>query len=137
MKKIFIFLTAIVFLAGCTSTPKRSNIPTPVASIQTVSEGEYILTNLFPEANLTLGFDEEGRIFGFSGINRYFGKADINNGTIVVEPLATTKMAGPQAKMIIEDQYLTILKSAKTIEIKNDSLILTNERGETLIFNKK
>lgn len=137
MKKIFIFLTAIAFLAGCTSTPKRSNIPAPVASIQAVSEGEYILTNLFPEANLTLGFDEEGRIFGFSGINRYFGKADINNGTIVVEPLATTKMAGPQAKMIIEDQYLTILKSAKTIEIKNDSLILTNERGETLIFNKK
>lgn len=46
-------------------------------------------------------------------------------------------MAGPQDRMIIEDQYLTILKSAKTIEIKNDSLILTNERGETLIFNKK
>ena len=94
-------------------------------------------TNIFPEANLTLGFDNEGRIFGFSGINRYFGKADINNGAIVVEPLATTKMAGPQDRMIIEDQYLTILKSAKTIEIKNDSLILTNERGETLIFNKK
>ena len=78
MKKIFIFLTAVVFLAGCTSTPKRSNIPTPVASIQAVSEGEYVLTNIFPEANLTLGFDNEGRIFGFSGINRYFGKADIN-----------------------------------------------------------
>lgn len=137
MKKVFIFLTAVVFLAGCSSTPKKSNVPTPVASIQVVSEGEYILTNLFPEANLTLGFDEEGRIFGFSGINRYFGKVDINNGTILVEPLATTRMAGPKEKMIIEDQYLTILKSTKTIEIKNDSLILTNERGETLIFNKK
>ena len=50
MKKIFIFLTAVVFLAGCTSTPKRSNIPTPVASIQAVSEGEYILTNIFPRS---------------------------------------------------------------------------------------
>lgn len=137
MKKIFIFLTAIVFLAGCTTTPKRSNIPTPVASIQAVSEGEYVLITPFPESHLTLGFDEEGRIFGFSGINRFFGKADINNGTIVIEPLGYTKMAGSKDRMIIEDQYLTMLKSAKTIEFKNDSLILTTERGETLIFNRK
>lgn len=137
MKKIFIFLTAIAFLAGCSSTPKRSNIPTPVASIQTVSEGEYLLVSPFADAHLTLGFDNEGRIFGFSGINRFFGKADINNGSITIEPLGYTKMGGSKDRMIIEDQYLTILKSAKTIEFKNDSLILTNERGETLIFNRK
>ncbi len=35
-----------------------------------------------------------------------------------------------------QTQFLIEIDKVKG-EIKNDSLILTNERGETLIFNKK
>ena len=138
MKKFFIFLAAAVMLTGCTAGPRRDADLTPeTVSIETVADKEYVLTNQFVGENLTLGFDKEGRIFGFAGINRFFGKATIVNGTITIDALGTTRMAGPREKMIIEDQYLTLLKSAKTISIEKDALILTNEREESLIFNRK
>lgn len=138
MKKFFIFLTAAIVLTGCTSTPRRDIDLTPaVVTIEAVAGNEYVLTNRFAENNLTLGFDKEGRIFGFAGINRFFGKATIADGTIVVDALATTRMAGPRELMIVEDQYLTLLKSAKTITIEGNTLILTNEKEENLIFNKR
>lgn len=138
MKKFFIFLTAAIVLTGCTSTPRRDIDLTPaVVTIEAVAGNEYVLTNRFAENNLTLGFDKEGRIFGFAGINRFFGKATITDGTIVVDALATTRMAGPRELMIVEDQYLTLLKSAKTITIEGNTLILTNEKEENLIFNKR
>lgn len=138
MKKFLIFLTAALMLTGCTSTSRKDvDLTPPLVSIETVADKEYILTNHFPEDNLTLGFDKEGRIFGFSGINRFFGKAVVVDGTITVGPLATTRMGGPREKMIVEDQYLTLLKSAKTIVVEGDTLILTNDREENLIFNRK
>ena len=136
MKKIFIFLAALVLVVGCSSTPVKVEVPVEV-SLKNVAGNEYTLTNLFAENNLTIGFDKEGRIFGFAGINRFFGKADINNGTINIGALATTKMAGPRDKMIVEDQYLTLLKNAKTIKEDGDKLILSNEKEEEMIFIKK
>ena len=136
MKKIFIFLAALVLMVGCSSTPVKVEVPVEV-SLKNVAGNECTLTNLFAENNLTIGFDKEGRIFGFAGINRFFGKADINNGTINIGALATTKMAGPRDKMIVEDQYLTLLKNAKTIKEDGDKLILSNEKEEEMIFIKK
>lgn len=46
-------------------------------------------------------------------------------------------MAGPRDKMIVEDQYLTLLKNAKTIKEDGDKLILSNEKEEEMIFIKK
>ncbi len=136
MKKIFIFLAALTLLSGCISTPVKMEAPM-VVSLENVADSEYLLSNLFVEDNLTLGFDKEGRIFGFAGVNRFFGKADINNGTISIEALGTTRMAGPRDKMIVEDQYLTLLKSAKTIVEDKGQLIITNEKEEKMIFIKK
>ncbi|BBA51756.1 hypothetical protein FV113G1_21060 [Fusobacterium varium] len=136
MKKIFIFLATLILLVGCSSAPVKVEVPVEV-SLENVAGNEYVLTNLFVENNLTIGFDKEGRIFGFAGINRFFGKADIDNGTINIGALATTRMAGPRDKMIVEDQYLTLLKNAKTIKKDGYKLILTNAKEEEMIFIKK
>ncbi|MHD0316975.1 META domain-containing protein [Fusobacterium sp. THCT1E2] len=136
MKKIFIFLATLMLLAGCSSTPVKVEVPVEV-SLENVAGNEYVLTNLFAENNLTIGFDKDGRIFGFAGINRFFGKADINDGNINIGALATTRMGGPRDKMIVEDQYLTFLKNVKTIKKDGNNLILTNDKADEMIFIKK
>lgn len=136
MKKIFIFLATLILLAGCSSTPVKVEVPVEV-SLENVAGNEYVLTNLFAENNLTIGFDKDGRIFGFAGINRFFGKADINDGNINIGALATTRMGGPRDKMIVEDQYLTLLKNAKIIKKDGNNLILTNDKADEMIFIKK
>lgn len=138
MKKIFIFVTAVMFFTSCSnlSSPKKEiEKTTSVARINDISQKEYILTNLYPEANLTLGFDNYGRIFGYSGLNRYFGKVKIVDGTIKIDPLASTKVSGSQEAFIREHIYLSMLKTMTKIEIKQNNLVLSNDKDEKLIFS--
>ena len=135
MKKIVILMVMMISLVGCcTLQENRSNSPQIVGNVAEVSNIEYNLTNIFPGQGLTVGFDEAGRIFGYSGLNRFFGKAEISNGNIKVDPLASTKMGGSREALIREDQYLTLLKSMTKINKKGKELILSNEKGEQLIF---
>lgn len=128
-------MTMVISLIGCSNLQEsQKNSPQGVSSVVEVIDVEYTLTNIFPGQGLTVGFDEAGRIFGYSGLNRFFGKAEIKDGAIKVEPLASTRMGGSREALIREDQYLTLLKSMTKIEKKGKELILSNEKGEQLIF---
>ncbi|WP_291256824.1 META domain-containing protein [Fusobacterium sp.] len=135
MKKAIILLSMIVLVGACTNIQPQG--PVQVDSVKEIVEKEYELVNLFPGQGLTVGFDEEGRIFGYSGLNRFFGKVEISNGNIVVTDLASTRMGGPKEDLIREDQYLSLLKGMKKIEQENGQLVLTNEKEEKLIFKKR
>lgn len=137
MKRVMILITMVISLVGCTTLQEtKVNSPQVVANVTEVTNIEYNLINIFPGQGLTVGFDDAGRIFGYSGLNRYFGKADIKDGRIVVDPLASTKMGGSREALIREDQFLTLLKSMTKISKTEDKLILTNTKGEQLIFSK-
>ena len=137
MKKVIILITMMISLVGCATLQEtKVDSPQAVESVVEVTNIEYNLINIFPGQGLTVGFDDAGRIFGYSGLNRYFGKADIKDGRIVVDPLAPTKMGGSREALIREDQFLTLLKSMTKISKTGDKLILTNTKGEQLIFSK-
>lgn len=137
MKRVMILITMVISLVGCTTLQEtKVDSPQVVANVTEVTNIEYNLINIFPGQGLTVGFDDAGRIFGYSGLNRYFGKADIKDGRIVVDPLASTKMGGAREALIREDQFLTLLKSMTKISKTGDKLILTNTKGEQLIFSK-
>ncbi|MBM6690366.1 META domain-containing protein [Fusobacterium mortiferum] len=137
MKRVMILITMVISLVGCTTLQEtKVDSPQVVANVTEVTNIEYNLINIFPGQGLTVGFDDAGRIFGYSGLNRYFGKADIKDGRIVVDPLASTKMGGSREALIREDQFLTLLKSMTKISKTEDKLILTNTKGEQLIFSK-
>ncbi|MDO5788024.1 MAG: META domain-containing protein [Fusobacterium sp.] len=137
MKRVMILITMVISLVGCTTLQEtKVDSPQVVANVTEVTNIEYNLINIFPGQGLTVGFDDAGRIFGYSGLNRYFGKADIKDGRIVVDPLASTKMGGSREALIREDQFLTLLKSMTKISKTGDKLILTNTKGEQLIFSK-
>ncbi len=138
MKKTLIFVTVILAMIGCTNLQSlKQNYPQYVNSIIEISNKEYELINIFPNQGLTLGFDEQGRIFGYSGLNRFFGKVQIKNGVMEVEALASTRMGGSREALIREDQYLSLLKSMTKVEQKNGELVLSNEKGEQLKFITK
>ena len=86
--------------------------------------------------NITLSFNENG-INGNSGINNYFGKYEIVNNNIKVSPLGSTEMAGPENLMKIEREFLKLLENSKKIKLSNQkTLVLTTDKGKTLIFEK-
>lgn len=138
MKKIAILMTIVISLLGCTNLQEKKQDPSQnVNTVLEVANVGYNLVNIFPNQGLTVGFDEAGRIFGYSGLNRFFGKAEIRDGGIKIDPLASTRMGGAREALIREDQYLSLLKSMTKITMENNQLILTNENGEQLIFERK
>lgn len=137
MKKFFIVLSTLFFISACTNLQKNETQTQPVLEVSEVANTEYELTNIFPNQGLTLGFDNQNRIFGYSGLNRFFGKANIENGSIKIEQLASTRMGGGRDALIREDQYLNLLRSMTTIQKENNQLILSNYNGEKLIFSVK
>lgn len=138
MKKIILSMAILFSMIGCSNLEKKQEVlPQTINSVMEVVNVEYNLINIFPNQGLTVGFDEAGRIFGYSGLNRFFGKAEIKDGTIKVDPLASTRMGGSREALVREDQYLNLLKSMTKIQKENGNLILSNENGEQLIFSAK
>ncbi len=88
------------------------------------------------ENNITLSFNENG-INGNSGINNYFGDYEIVNNNIKVGPLGSTRMAGPENLMKVEREFLELLGNSKKVKLSDQkTLILTTDKGKTLIFEK-
>ncbi len=137
MKKVIILLSMILVVGACTNVQTQKQGPKAIENIVQVVDREYELSNIFAGQGLTLGFDDQGRVFGYSGLNRFFGKVEIKDGKMKVSTLASTRMGGSREALIREDQYLSLLNSMTKIEEEEGKLILTNDMGEQLIFVAK
>ena len=76
--------------------------------------GETVITN----SRASLAFAADGAISGNGSINRFNGRITVEETTLKVGPLASTKMAGPPAAMAQESKYLKALRSATAIRWK-------------------
>jgi heat shock protein HslJ len=75
------------------------------------------------EKPITLTFNENNRLAGSSGCNRYMGSFKVNGNQFEIKsPLASTRMACPEALMQREKQFLEALSAAKSYRI--------NDKGE-------
>ncbi len=72
----------------------------------------------------TLAFPEEGKVSGNGSCNRFSGQVHINGDVIKFGPLATTRMACPEAVMNQETKYLNALQAAGRFEWKDPYLLL-------------
>ena len=87
---------------------------------------------------ITLVFTDTGNINGFSGVNTYFGSYNLDGNSISIGPLASTKMAGPEPLMTLENVYLNRLGSVTGVDLSADSLSLTDKDGNAvLVFGQK
>ena len=87
------------------------------------------------EIRITLNFSED-RIHGDSGVNNYFSNYVMTSDNIVVGPIGSTKMAGPDNFMKLESQYLNILQNSKKIKLNNNRLTFTTDDGKILTFKE-
>ena len=95
---------------------------------------EFILENKYPEIGITIAFDTN-KIYGFSGVNRYFGGYTLTNeNNIVIGPLGSTMMAGPEENMKAEQEFSKLISEASEIYLSVTNLEITTKSGAKLIF---
>jgi heat shock protein HslJ len=73
----------------------------------------------------SLTFDDEGRVAGTTGVNRVVGSYEVvgpAGAELRIGALATTRMAGPEDAMALEQQFLAALGTGGDFAIDGDVL---------------
>jgi heat shock protein HslJ len=127
-------IAASVVISACGS----SNDSTTVTADQ-LEGRSYVLISatgveIVAGSSITLDF-EPGSLAGSAGCNRMFGGFEIDEGRLLTNGLATTKMACEPALMDQEGWFLDLLSNAPTIAVDNDQLLLGSGDIE-LVFDR-
>ncbi len=125
MKKILFILSCFLFITAC-----QKKVPS-------IHGNEYILTETPDNVEITLAFaPNENRFFG-KAVNRYFGTYQINGNQLILGPIGSTMMMGPEKDMNAEQQYFQDLARVKTFQVTEDTLTIILSDNKKLIFQKK
>src|SRR5216684_3296485 len=94
-----------------------------------LSGSEWLLEDLggsgvIDNIQATLTFPEAGRIAGNASCNRFSGAAEVSGNSVKLGPLASARMACPEAVMNQETKYLTALHAAERFEWKDPYLLI-------------
>lgn len=73
-----------------------------------------------------LAFGPAGRMAGHAGVNRVAGPYSVAGGVLRVEPLIATRMAGPPARMRVEERLLAVLGRPVPVRREGDDLVLAD-----------
>lgn len=84
------------------------------------------------DAKATLTFPEVGRIAGQAPCNRYSGSMTVPYPWFKAGPIAATKRACPD--LASETAFFSALDAATLSEVLNDTLILSNTDGLSMVF---
>jgi heat shock protein HslJ len=92
-------------------------------------EGAPVLAGTSPQLQL----DAEGRVAGRATVNRLMGSYTLTGDVLVLGPLATTMMMGPEDHMQQEQRVLTALQRELRVAPgdTDDELLLVSEAGTT------
>ena len=82
--------------------------------------GSGVLDNI----QATLTFPEAGRVAGNGSCNRFFGPVETSGDAIKLGPLASSRMACPEAAMNQETKFLQALQAAERFEWKDPHLLI-------------
>lgn len=123
MNSFFCTMFAFLSLAGCS-----------VAN--NIKGNTYVLVEPKYTPEITLGFDKTANRYYGKIVNNYFGFYKLNGSTINFEGPASTMMMGPEEDMKAESVYLKALEGEKTAQIKDDKLIIKDNKT-TFTFKKK
>ncbi|MDO8309098.1 MAG: META domain-containing protein [Actinomycetota bacterium] len=80
----------------------------------------------------------DGQVSGNSGVNTYFGGYTSSlDGTLAFDPLASTMMAGDEAAMALEQEYLAALQTAFGYSISDGTLTIFGAADQVLTYTAK
>ncbi len=85
-------------------------------------------------SGITLEFTETD-VSGSAGVNRYFGGyTSSTDGSLQIDTLASTMMAGDEAAMALEQEYLAALQSVFGYTIADGTLTLVGAADQVLTY---
>jgi heat shock protein HslJ len=126
-------LTVFSVLSGCSGS--SANVDSATLDGAWVLEslgGVSDLTPADPSVTSTLTL-EDGKASGTGGVNTFRGTYESPaDGELSFSPLASTRMAGPEAAMLQEAAFLEALEETARFEIDGDRLVLGNAGNDTL-----
>jgi len=136
-RSIVVLVTAVAALTimGC-SQPAVSQPAASFGGATAVPGTSWVLRDL---SGVTLGtgvptidFGTDGTVSGSAGCNTFNGTYTVEGSSISFGPLASTKMACPEADMAVETAFLAGLAGATSWSIQAEMLKL--EGASTLNF---
>jgi heat shock protein HslJ len=94
-----------------------------------LSGSEWLLEDLggrgvIDNIQATVTFPEAGKVTGNGSCNRFFGPAEVTGHSIKLGPLASSRMACPEAVMNQETKYLEALQAGERFEWKDPYLLI-------------
>lgn len=126
-------LAVLTALSGCGAS--SANIDSAELDGAWVLEslgGVSDLTPADPSVTSTLTL-EDGAVSGAGGVNTFRGTYESpTDGELSFSPLASTRMAGPEAAMMQEASFLKALEETERFELDGDRLVLGNAANDTL-----
>ena len=144
MKKILSLVLVVmgtVFAVSCggntSNTTSTENTAAAVVTVNDLLGKEYSLTNMYEGKEVTIAFPATNMIGGKSAVNSYFSEFTLNGDKIAFKALGSTKMAGPEEDMAVENEYLQLLSAADTISLNGDVLTITTTTGTNLVYTFK
>lgn len=126
MKKIVFLGLLLLLFVSCDKNIKLENM----------EKKEFVLVNIHKEFGITLSFEGD-KVYGFSGVNRYFGNFKLSGTKLVINPLASTKMAGDSKAMKAEDEYLKLLNNADKVVATKEGFKIYTKNDKVLQFVPK
>ena len=90
-------------------------------------------------AEVTIGFDAEGRAFGRAACNRYSGGYELTGEGISFGPMAATKMACAPALMDLETKVFEALGQVRRFDVDETGalLLIGGPEGEALLTARR
>nr|WP_067296470.1 META domain-containing protein [Marinobacterium profundum] len=135
-------LVAAGLLAGCAGLQQQGTGSTPVAlgtkvAIPSLAGTRWQVVQVADQPvpasiNSSIQFDDQGHVFGSAGCNQFTGTYELNNGSLRVERLATTRKLCFAAIMYQEEALLRVLRGAERVYLQADELILESARERGL-----
>jgi heat shock protein HslJ len=101
--------------------------------LDTYNNGKQALVSTVKGTEITLALTAEGTLSGSDGCNRYMSGYTLDEGRLMIGPIATTRMAcrGPQAVAEQAAAYAASLGMVRGYRIEGEQLWLTTEDGAT------
>ena len=102
------------------------------------ASGVEALASTLAGMQITAMFDADGSLTGTAGCNLYHSTYSLNDSSLVIQPVATTRKACAEPPGIMEQEtaYIALLQTATTYQIKDQELRLSNVDGKAvLIYN--
>jgi putative lipoprotein len=129
--RALVLIAVVLSMVGCSLIEPSSKSTPKVDLVGGKWVAEYIDdAGVIDDAQSTVVFGNDGRISGRGGCNSYGGTVDLKGAQMIINQLASTRMACPPAVMDQENRFMAALQATRTYRMdENNKLILSDATG--------